>query len=61
MAKEKMGEVTTSNGGVFYYYWDNADGKVYVGNEFAGTASSADKVWQVANYYAGTNGTKRLN
>ncbi len=55
MAKKKMGEVKTPTDSLYPYYWDDATGEVFVGNESAGKASSPDEAWRKANYYATTN------
>ncbi|MFM9268476.1 hypothetical protein [Tychonema sp. BBK16] len=54
MAREKIGEVQSNLGGTFYVYWDKETGKVYTGNEYAGTASSKAQAMIEANYYATT-------
>ncbi len=54
MAKNKMGEVKTPTGSIYYYYWDDATGDVYVGSEYAGKATSEEDAWRKANYYATT-------
>lgn len=58
MAKEKIGEVKTPTNATFYVYWDKDSGKVYVGNEYAGNASSKQQALIEANYYA-TTGEQR--
>ncbi|MCL1470159.1 hypothetical protein [Argonema antarcticum] len=55
MAKKQMGEVKTPTGSAYPYYWDEDTGEVTVGNEPAGTASSADEAWRKANFYATTS------
>jgi hypothetical protein len=55
MAKEKIGEVTTPTNATFYVFWDKDTGEVYVGSERAGNASSKEKAFAEANYYATTS------
>jgi hypothetical protein len=51
----KVGSVRTPNGVIDYEVtWDKASGKVHVGIEYAGQASSADEAMIKANYYATT-------
>jgi hypothetical protein len=54
MAKEKIGEVQSPDGGTSYVYWDKDTGKVYTASEYAGTASSEQQAMIEANYYAAT-------
>lgn len=58
MAQEKIGEVTTPINATFYVCWDKDTGKIYVGNEYAGKASSKQQALIEANYYA-TTGKRR--
>jgi predicted transcriptional regulator len=58
MAQEKIGEVQSNQGGTSYVYWDKETGKVYTGQEYAGTASSKEQAMIEANYYATTQRTR---
>ena len=54
MAKKYMGEVKNPEGSPYPYYWDEDTGEVYVSNDSAGKASSADEAWRKANFYVTT-------
>jgi hypothetical protein len=54
MAKKYMGTVKTPEDSPYDYYCDEDTGEVYVGNESAGKASSADEAWRKAKFYATT-------
>jgi len=48
----KIGEVKTSEGGIFYVYWNSSSSEIHVGNEPAGRASSQSEAMSKAQYYA---------
>lgn len=50
----RIGEVTTPTNGTFYVSWDKSSGRVEVGNEYAGQASSESEAMKKANFYATT-------
>lgn len=54
MSASKIGEVTTPSNAAFYVYWDKSSGKVQVGSEYAGQASTESEAMKKANYYATT-------
>lgn len=54
MARKRMGTVKTPTDSSYDYYWDEDTGEVYVSNESAGKASSADEAWRKANFYVTT-------
>lgn len=58
MAQEKIGEVTTPTNATFYVYWDKDTGKIHVGNEYAGKASSKQQALTKATIYATTGKTQ---
>lgn len=54
MSANKIGEVTTPTNATFYVYWDKSSGRVQVGSEYAGQASTESEAMRKANYYATT-------
>ncbi len=54
MSANKIGEVTTPTNATFYVYWDKSAGRVQVGSEYAGQASTESEAMIKANYYATT-------
>jgi hypothetical protein len=62
MARKKVGEVakpTAYTPSYYPVYWDEVTKKVYVGNEFAGTASVESIALHVGDYYCSTG--NRIN
>jgi hypothetical protein len=58
---QKIGSVKIPGGSIPYdIYWDPGSGKVKVGSELAGTASTKEDAIHVADYYASTNQQKFL-
>lgn len=51
---KQLGEVKSTSGQSYSYYWNQSTGEVHVGGEAAGYASSTEDAWRKANFYATT-------
>ena len=51
---DKIGEVKTPSGSIYYVYWNESTSEVYVAAEYAGKASTKADAMRKDDYYATT-------